>query len=456
MKKIIESIKSVWQITELKEKILLTLSLLLVYRFGAQIVLPGIDVSELGKLGETFGGGGFLGILNAFTGGALSKASVFALGIMPYISASIVVQLMQVAIPYLQKLQKEGASGQKKITQITRWLTILICLVQAPFYLTGLQQLGVPASAFGELGAPDLIGNTFMTLIWVFILVAGCIFAMWLGEKITDKGIGNGISLLIMVGIIATLPSSFVQEVMSRFSGEAGTGGLMMILLEVVVWLVIILLSIMLIMAVRQVPVQYARRSAVGGYEEGARQFLPLKLNASGVMPIIFAQAIMFVPAALGNAFGDGEVAQFLKTEFGNMFGFWYNLVFALLIIVFTYLYTAMMPQSNPNKMAEDLKRSNGFIPGIKPGTETADYLDKIMSNITLPGSVFLALIAILPAFAYNLMGLQQGWALFYGGTSLLILVGVAIDTMQQVNAYLLNKHYDGLMQSGKNRKAVA
>jgi preprotein translocase subunit SecY len=277
---------------------------------------------------------------------------------------------------------------------------------------------------------------------------------MWLGEKITDKGIGNGISLLIMVGIIANLPASFMQEIGSRLGGDGGNGGLMIILIEVIVWLAIILLSIMLVLAVRQVPVQYARRSSVGGYEEGARQFLPLKLNASGVMPIIFAQAIMFVPAFVGDQLGDGSTAQFLKTEFSNMFGLWYNVVFASLIIIFTYFYTAITVPTN--KMADDLKRSNGFIPGVKPGTETADYLDKIMSQITLPGSIFLALIAVCPAIVIKLMSIQQGWALFYGGTSLLILVGVAMDTMQQVNSYLLNKHYDGLMETGKNRKAVA
>jgi preprotein translocase subunit SecY len=448
MKKIIESIKGVWQIEELRNKILITLSLLLAYRFGAQIVLPGIDVSLLSGLSDKFDDGGFLALINAFTGGALAKASVFALGIMPYISASIVVQLMTIAIPYLQKLQKEGASGQKKITQITRWLTIVICVVQAPFYLSGLTSLGVPEAAF-------VFGRGGM--FWVssiVILVTGCVFAMWLGEKITDKGIGNGISLLIMVGIIANLPASFMQEIGSRLGGDGGNGGLMIILIEVIVWLAIILLSIMLVLAVRQVPVQYARRSSVGGYEEGARQFLPLKLNASGVMPIIFAQAIMFVPAFVGDQLGDGSTAQFLKTEFSNMFGLWYNIVFASLIIIFTYFYTAITVPTN--KMADDLKRSNGFIPGVKPGTETADYLDKIMSQITLPGSIFLALIAVCPAIVIKLMSIQQGWALFYGGTSLLILVGVAMDTMQQVNSYLLNKHYDGLMETGKNRKAVA
>lgn len=447
--KFIETLKNVWKITELKDRILLTLGLLLVYRFGAQVVLPGIDAAQLEALANNTNSG-LLGLLNAFTGGAFAKASVFALGIMPYISASIVVQLMGIAIPYLQKLQKDGASGQKKITQITRWLTIGICLVQAPGYLVSLPSLGIPKEAF-------LLGTgTMFYVSSVIILVTGTVFAMWLGEKITDKGIGNGISLLIMVGIIARLPSSFVQNYASRMEG-GGNGGLMMVLIELVIWFVIILLSIMLIMAVRKIAVQYARRTASGGYEKnvfGSRQFLPLKLNASGVMPIIFAQAIMFVPGLIGKSFGTSDVGQWMQSQFSDIFGFWYNLVFALLIIIFTYFYTAITVPTN--KMADDLKRSGGFIPGIRPGTETSEYLDKIMSQITLPGSIFLALIAVFPAIVVKLMSVQQGWALFFGGTSLLILVGVAIDTMQQVNSYLLNKHYDGLMKTGKNRKAVA
>lgn len=445
--KFIDTLKNVWKIEELRNRIILTLGLLLVYRFGAQVTLPGIDASKLGGFAGNFDGG-IAGLLNAFTGGAFAKASVFALGIMPYISASIVVQLMQIAVPYLQKLQKEGESGRKKINQITRWLTIGICLVQAPSYLAGLPALGVPAEAF-------ILGQSFMFYFSsVVILVTGCIFAMWLGEKITDKGIGNGISILIMVGIIAGLPLSFAQEFASRVLES--NGGLIMILIELVIWFVIILLSIMLVMAMRKIPVQYARRTASGEYEKnvfGARQFIPLKLNASGVMPIIFAQAIMFVPSAVASL-SKSDWAQTIQATFSDIFGLWYNVVFALLIIVFTYFYTAITVPTN--KMADDLKRSGGFIPGIKPGTDTAEYLDKIMSQITLPGSVFLALIAIFPAFVVKLMGIQQGWALFYGGTSLLIMVGVAIDTMQQVNSYLLNRHYDGLMKSGKNRKAVA
>ena len=446
--KFIETLKNVWKIEELRNRIVVTLGFLLVYRFGAQVVLPGIDASQLGGLQDSTDSG-ILGLLNAFTGGAFANASVFALGIMPYISASIVVQLMGIAIPYLQKLQKEGASGQKKVNQITRWLTIAICLVQAPGYLASLPALGIPQSAF-LLGTGGLF--YFSSVV---ILVTGCIFAMWLGEKITDKGIGNGISLLIMVGIIATLPQSFLQNAASRLEGN----NVMLILFEMVIWFVIILASIMLVMAVRRIAVQYARRTASGGYEKnimGSRQYIPLKLNASGVMPIIFAQAIMFVPSLIGGSsfMKDSTAGAWMQAQFSDIFGFWYNLVFALLIIVFTYFYTAITVPTN--KMADDLKRSGGFIPGIRPGSETSEYLDKIMSQITLPGSIFLALIAVFPAFIVKLMNVQSGWALFFGGTSLLIMVGVAIDTMQQVNSYLLNRHYDGLMKTGKNRKASA
>ena len=446
--KFFETISNIWKIEELKNRILVTLGLLLVYRFGAQVVLPGIDAAQLANLG-TQTEDGLLGLLNAFTGGAFSNASIFALGIMPYISASIVVQLMGIAIPYLQKLQKEGESGRKKINQITRWLTIAITLVQGPGYIANIVNI-LPDSAF-------VLGSTSVVFIIssVIIITTGCIFSMWLGERITDKGIGNGISLLIMVGIIATLPQVFFQNLVSRISGEDG-GGMIMVLIELVIWFAIILASVLLVMAVRQVPVQYARRTADGGYEKnifGSRQYIPLKLNASGVMPIIFAQAIMFIPAAVAGL-SDSEAAQGITAEFNNMFGFWYNFVFALLIIVFTYFYTAITVPTN--KMADDLKRSGGFIPGFRPGTETGEYLDKIMSQITLPGSVFLAFIAIFPAIAVSLLGVQQGWALFFGGTSLLIMVGVAIDTVQQVNSYLLNRHYDGLMKTGSKRKAVA
>ncbi len=448
MKKFFETISNMWKIEELRNRIILTLGLLLVYRFGCQIVLPGMDTTQLDQLASNTDSG-IMGLLNAFTGGAFAKASIFALGIMPYISASIVVQLMSIAIPYLQKLDKEGESGRKTKNQITRWLTIGICIVQAPAYLYSLTTVfGVPESAFMEGRGLDFM------IPAVIILVTGCVFAMWLGEKISDKGIGNGISLLIMIGIIATMPQSFLQEFVSRTTNN--TGGLMFILIEVILWFLVILASVLLVMATRQIPVQYARRTASGGYEKnvmGSRQYIPLKLNASGVMPIIFAQAIMFVPSLIGKSFNSTAVGQWMEVNFQDIFGLAYNILFGVLIIIFTYFYTAITVPTN--KMADDLKRSGGFIPGIRPGKETGDFLDKIMSLITLPGSVFLALLAVLPAIVVKLMDIQSGWALFYGGTSLLIMVGVAIDTVQQVNAYLLNRHYDGLMKTGKNRKVA-
>jgi preprotein translocase subunit SecY len=442
MQKFIETLKNIWAIDELKNRILITLFFLAIYRLGAQVVLPGVDYNIIADA-KIAGDGGLLGLLNAFTGGAFANASVFALGIMPYISASIVVQLMGVAVPYLQKLQKEGESGRKKITQITRWLTIAICVVQAPAYLYGLGALGVPDAAF-VLGK----GISFM-IPAVIILVTGCVFAMWLGEKITDRGIGNGISLLITVGIIASLPLSFTQEVISQLSGS---GGLLMIAIEFVIWVVVIALCILLVLAVRQIPVQYARRSAMSGQSNmfSKRQYIPLRPYAAGVMPIIFAQAIMFAPAYIGQFIG-GSFGQWMQASFSDMFGLAYNILFGLLIILFTFFYTAITVPTN--KMADDLKRSGGFVPGIKPGGETAEFLDKIMSLITFPGSIFLALLSVLPAVIVALMQIQQGWALFYGGTSLLIMVGVAIDTIQQINAYLLNRHYDSLMKTGKNRR---
>ena len=377
-----------------------------------------------------------------FTGGAFAQASVVALGIMPYISASIVVQLMGIAVPYLQKLQKDGESGRKKINQITRWLTIAITMVQGPAYITNIYQL-IPSSAI-------YISGSMFWLTSMVVLTSGTVFAMWLGEKITDKGIGNGISLLIMIGIIARFPSAFIQEVVSKVT--ASNGGLIMILIEVIVWLLVILISVYLVTAVRRIAVQYARKTVAGNIKNvGSRDYIPLKLNASGVMPIIFAQAIMFAPALMASSSNDS-----IKTvgiEFSNMFGFWYNMVFALLIIVFSYFYTAITIPTN--KMADDLKRSGGFIPGIRPGKDTAEMLDRILSLITFPGSIFLALVAILPAIVIN-FGLTQSWALFYGGTSLLIMVGVAIDTIQQINSHLLNRHYDGLMKTGTKRKAIA
>ncbi len=444
MKKFIDTIKAIWSIKELRQKILFTLGLILVYRFGAQVSLPGIDPTQLGKLSEQAEDNTLLDLLNQFTGGAFARASIMALGIMPYISASIVVQLMGIALPALQKLQKAGESGRKKITQITRWLTIGITLVQGPSYVYNLT-VQLPHTAF-------LIEQRWLfVLLAVIVLSSGTVFAMWLGEKITDKGIGNGISLLIMVGIIARMPTAFLQEFANRITEQ--NGGPMLLLFEIVVWLMIIAASIMLVKAYRPVPLQYARRAVGGGYEKnifGARQYLPLKLNAAGVMPIIFAQALMFFPTMLGTI-SDSDWAMWMKTTFGDMFNPWYNLLFAILIIIFTYFYTAITVQTG--KIAEDLKRSNGFVPGVKPGTQTADYLDDILSKITLPGAIFLALIAIFPAIVHSLFpGMDPSWAMFYGGTSLLILVGVAIDTIQQVEAYLLNRHYDALMKTGRKK----
>jgi len=447
MKKFFESFLNVWKIEELKNRILVTLGLLLVYRFGAHVTLPGIDATQLTSLaGQTDKGIG--SILDMFTGGAFSKASVFALGIMPYISASIVVQLMGIAIPYLQKLQKDGESGRKKLNQITRWLTIAITLVQGPGYIYNLYRT-LPNSAF-------LLGFDSFSFLFssVLILTTGTVFAMWLGEKITDKGIGNGISLLIMVGILARLPQALFQEFTSKVTNN--NGGPMLLVLEIIVWLLVIIACVLLVMAVRKIPVQYARRTTTGDFEQdmmgGNRQWIPLKLNSAGVMPIIFAQAIMFIPAAVAGL-SKSETSQSIAGTFSNMFGLWYNVVFASLIVIFTFFYTAITVPTN--KMADDLKRSGGFIPGVKPGIETADFLDRIMSLITFPGSLFLALIAVFPAIIVS-FGVQQSWAMFYGGTSLIIMVGVAIDTIQQINSYLLNKHYDGLMKTGKNRKAVA
>ena len=442
--KFIDTIKATWSIEELRKKIIFTLGLILVYRFGAQVTLPGIDPEQLANLSKQTSSNSLLDLLNQFTGGAFSRASIFALGIMPYISASIVVQLMGIAVPYLQKLQKAGESGHKKITQITRWLTIAVTLIQGPSYILNLySQLDKKAFLIQE--------NWLFVTISVLVLSAGTIFAMWLGEKITDKGIGNGISLLIMVGIIARMPGAFVQEFTNRVTES--NGGLMLLLFEVVIWLVVIAASIMLVKAYRPVAVQYAQRAVSGGYEKnilGARQYLPLKLNAAGVMPIIFAQALMFFPTMI-SSFSDSEWATSVKATFTNMFGFWYNFVFALMIIIFTYFYTAITVRTT--KIADDLKTSNGFIPGVRPGTDTSNYLDEILSKITLPGSIFLAIIAIFPTFARLMFsGMSSSWSMFYGGTSLLILVGVAIDTIQQAEAYLLNRHYDSLMKTGRKK----
>ena len=438
MKKIIKVIRDIWKIEELRNKLLLTIALMAVYRFMAQVSLPGIDPS---KLTASTNQGGLLGLINAFTGGAFSRASIMALGVMPYISASIVVQLMGIAVPYLQKLDKEGQSGQNKKTQITRWLTILITLIQGPAYISNMSRLGI--------GDAIMIKGSAFFVPALILLMAGSIFAMWLGEKITDKGIGNGISLLIMIGIIARLPGAFLQEFTSKL--DAGNGAFIMILLEIVAWFLVVLATIYLVTAVRRVTVQYARRTVAGAIKSvgSVRDYLPLRLNSAGVMPIIFAQALMFVPGLMAQS--ENETISTIGAQFQNMFGFWYNVVFTILIIVFSFFYTAITIPTN--KMADDLKRQNGFIPGVKPGHDTAEYLDTILSRITFPGSLYLALIAILPAFV-SLFRVQQNWAMFYGGTSLIILVGVAIDTIQQINAYLLQHHYDGLMKATTGRRA--
>ncbi|MDR9373307.1 MAG: preprotein translocase subunit SecY [Schleiferiaceae bacterium] len=437
MKRLVETIKNIWAIEELRDKILLTLGLLLIYRLGSNVVLPGINTDSLAQL-QSQSSSGLLGILNAFTGGAFANASILALGIMPYISASIVIQLLGMAVPSVQKMQKEGESGRRKLNQITRLLTIGITAAQAPGYIANLMNQNVAISM-----PPQLFWITS-----IIVLVAGTVFAMWLGERITDKGIGNGISLLIMVGIIASLPQAFLQELVSKFEQEGG--GLVLFVVEITALLIVILLAVALVQAVRRVPVQYAKRASSGRALEGsmARQYIPLKVNASGVMPIIFAQAIMFIPITVLSYSGlESGNASWLVSMFSNIQGFGYNLFFAILIILFTYFYTAI--QVNTNQMAEDLKRSGGFIPGIKPGKPTAEFLDTVLSRITLPGSIFLAGLAVLPAFAMA-ADVNTQFAYFYGGTSLLIMVGVVLDTLQQIESYLLNRHYDGLMKSGK------
>ena len=434
--KFIETIKNIFKIEELRSRILFTLGILLIYRLGSFIVLPGINpaaIADSDLVKQT--SDGILSMLNMFTGGAFANASVFALGIMPYISASIVIQLMGIAVPYFQRLQKEGESGRNKINQITRYLTVIILLLQAPSYLANLHAQ-LPPSAF-------MMSDLFFTISSVLVLTSGTVFVMWLGEKITDKGIGNGISLIIMVGIIARLPFSLGAELGQRLEGN---GGLIMFLVEIVIWLLVIVFSIMLVQGVRRIPVQYAKRVVGNKQYGGVRQYIPLKVNAAGVMPIIFAQALMFVPVMLGG-FASGGETNWFTTAFSDFTGFTYNFTFALMIIIFTYFYTAIIV--NPTQMAEDMKRNGGFIPGVKPGKKTVEFLDSIMSKITLPGSIFLAIISILPAFAM-IIGVNPKFAQFYGGTSLLILVGVVLDTLQQIESHLLMRHYDGLMKSGR------
>ncbi len=439
MKKIIETIKNIWRIEDLRVRILITLLFVAIYRFGSFIVLPGINPNKLGALQEQTSEG-LMSLLNMFSGGAFSNASVFALGIMPYISASIVIQLCAVAIPYFQKMQREGESGRRKINQYTRWLTIAILLFQAPAYLINLKYQVGPAFEAGD-------GFGFLATSTI-ILAAGSMFILWLGERITDKGIGNGVSMIIMIGIIARLPSAIIEEFVSAWSGAEG-GGFIMFLFEILALLAVMALAILLVKATRKVPVQYAKRVEGNRQVGGARQYIPLKLFAANVMPIIFAQAIMFIPLTLSTT-GDGNG---FFSSFRDYTSIPYNVVYVALIVAFTYFYTAIT--LNPVQMAEDMKRNNGFIPGIKPGKSTADYLDKVMTRLLLPGSLFIAIIAIMPAFA-GLFGVKQSFAQFFGGTSLLILVGVVLDTIQQVQSHLLVRRYDGLLNSGHTRSRGA
>jgi preprotein translocase subunit SecY len=436
----IQTIKNIWKIEDLKSRILITLLLITVYRFLSVVPLPGIDPASLAAL-EKQTAGGLMSLLDMFSGGAFSNASIVALGIMPYISASIVIQLLAIAVPYFQKLQREGESGRRKINQYTRYLTVIILLLQAPAYLVNLN-VSLGSSAGGIV--PTGFWFNFSSTV---ILAAGSMFVLWLGERITDKGIGNGVSFIIMVGILARLPHSLSQEFVSRIS-EA-TGGLVMFLIEIVFLLFVIAGAILLVQGTRRIPVQYAKQMVGNKQYGGARQYLPLKVNAANVMPIIFAQAIMFIPISLiqfGTANPDSLMVK-IFAPLSDHYSFWYNFVFAILIILFTYFYTAIT--INPKQMAEDLKRNNGFIPGIKPGKKTAEYIDEVMSRITFPGSFFLAIVAILPAFA-NILGIKQEFSQFFGGTSLLILVGVVLDTLQQVESHLLMRHYDGLLKSGR------
>ena len=435
--KFIQTLKNIWKIEDLRMRLGITIAIVAIYRFGSFVVLPGINPSKLSQLQEQTSGG-LMSLLDMFSGGAFSNASIFALGIMPYITASIVLQLLAMAVPYFQKMQREGESGRRKINQYTRYLTVLILLVQAPSYLANLRYTA--AGAFNES-----VNLTLFMVSSTIILAAGSMFVLWLGERITDKGVGNGVSLIIMIGIIARLPQAFMQEFVSRMTAATG-GGVIMFLLEIVFLLLVICGAIALLQGTRKVPVQYAKQTANGATFSGARQYLPLKVNAANVMPIIFAQAIMFIPMAI-MGFGSGEDSSWFAIQMNNPTSWLYNLIFALLIILFTYFYTAIT--INPMQMAEDMKRNNGFIPGVKPGKPTAEYIDTIMSRITLPGSLFLAAIAVLPAFA-RFFGIQQEFAGFFGGTSLLILVGVILDTLQQIESHLMMRHYDGLLSSGR------
>lgn len=438
--KFIETLKNIYKIEELRNKIGYTLLLIFVYRFASYIVLPGVNPLELDSLTSN-ANGGILGLINIFAGGAFSRASIMALGIMPYISASIAIQLLTVAVPYFQKLQKEGESGRRQMNQITRYLTIVVTMFQGFAYIAYLKSIGLN----------PVIGSVlFFQITTMIILTAGTLFAMWIGEKITDNGIGQGISLLIMVGIMANLPGSILNEITSKFGGS-GAGGGMVFILEIAILFAIVMATIALVQAVRRIPVQYAKRNIVkdGRISQagGVRQYLPLKVNASGVMPIIFAQALMFLPAYVVGLFNTGAQNNEFLISISDPRRLGYNVLSFLLVVIFTYLYTAMI--INPKQIGDQLKKEGGFIPGVKPGIHTTEYIDSVVSRITLPGSIFLGLIAILPAFAL-MAGINQGFAYFFGGTSLLIMVAVILDTLQQVESYLLNRHYDGLTKSGR------
>ena len=438
MKKFFETIKNIFKIEELRKRLGYTLALILVYRFGCQVVLPGIDSSLLATF-QSNTQEGLVGLLNMFSGGAFGNASIFALGVMPYISASIIVQLLGVFVPYFKKLQMEGESGRKKMNQLTRYLTILVLCIQGPAYMAALHNQ-IPGQAFvavNQLGWSNFMFNIVATII----LMAGSMFVMWLGERITDRGIGNGISLIIMIGIVARFPHAVVAEAGEKFTTT--NGGLLLFFVELVLWFFIVVAAVALVQAVRRVPVQYAKRVVGNRQYGGVRQYIPLKINAAGVMPIIFAQALMLFPLL----FSRWDATRGLAATLGNYTGLWYNLIFFIFVVIFTYFYTAVTV--NPTMMAEDMKRNGGFIPGVKPGKKTVEYLDSVMSKVTLPGSIFLGFIAILPAFAM-IAGVNNSFASFFGGTSLLILVGVVLDTLQQIESYLLMRHYDGLMKTGR------
>ena len=438
MKKFFETIKNIFKIEELRKRLVYTLMLILVYRFGCQVVLPGIDATLLAEF-QSSTQEGLVGLLNMFSGGAFGNASIFALGVMPYISASIIVQLLGVFVPYFRKLQMEGESGRKKMNQMTRWLTIVIICIQGPAYMAALHNQ-IPGQAFvavNQLGW----SNFWFNLVSTIILMAGSMFVMWLGERITDRGIGNGISLIIMIGIVARFPHAIVAEAGEKLTTT--NGGVLLFIVELLLWFFVVVAAIALVQAVRRVPVQYAKRVIGNRQYGGVRQYIPLKINAAGVMPIIFAQALMLFPLL----FSRWDATRGLAATLGNYTGFWYNFIFFIFVVIFTYFYTAVTV--NPTMMAEDMKRNGGFIPGVKPGKKTVEYLDSVMSKVTLPGSIFLGFIAILPAFAM-IAGVNNSFASFFGGTSLLILVGVVLDTLQQIESYLLMRHYDGLMKTGR------